>query len=87
MNYFLRNSRLLLNGIEYVLNPFRGDVFPMRSMNIDDVVYAIYLTTWTTSYIVLIIRPQIFAQGRALKYYHLGKCFAAPNGTFISKSR
>ena len=73
--------------MECILNPFRGDVFPMRSMNIDDVVYAIYLTTWTTSYIVLIIRPQILAQGIALKYYHLGKCFAASNGTFISKNR
>lgn len=73
--------------MECILNPFRGYVFPMRSMNIDDVVYAIYLTTWTTSYIVLIIRPQILAQGRALKYYHLGKCFAASNGTFISKNR
>ena len=66
---------LLIDGIELVLIIFKSDNFPMRSVNNDDVDYAKYLATSTTSSIVLDIPPQYQLNKEVLENYHLGKCF------------
>ena len=68
----IKKVELLLEGMEAVLNAFRGDIYPIRNIDIDD-DYDCYYKDYEKALMPETIKTN--TKKEELKFYHQNKCF------------